>query len=202
MNQLERGLVNVIAATLVSTTASAQVAAPKTSIMGLVEDGNRFVQAAIVGDPTPPRATGASAETTETATDPKPLFDFAPRASVVARDWRGSLRVAGRTTVLDDLRPSASNRMVLLRLESDARFAPFAQVGAGEWRIDPVLFPSMPAHEAIAGQIGAGFELKTLRGVVIGGETQYTILYREGPHDGDDVAPHIFAFIFAAKTAW
>ena len=198
MNQLERGLYIVIAATLVSTTASAQVAAPKTSIMGLVEDGNRFVQAAIASDPSPPRTTETA---TESAPDPKPLFDLVSRVSVVARDWRGSLRVAGRTTLVDDLRPSASNRMVLLRLESDARFAPFAQVGAGEWRIDPVLFPSMPTHEAIAGQIGAGFELHTLRGIEVAGETQYTILYRE-PHDSDDVAPHIFAFIFAAKSAW
>lgn len=201
MNQLERGLFIVIAATLVSTSASAQVAAPKTSIMGLVEDGNRFVQAAIVGDPSPSRTT-ESASPTPSAAEEKPLFDLVPRASVVARDWRGSLRVAGRTSLLDDVRPSASNRMVLLRLESDARFAPFAQVGAGEWRIDPVLFPSMPTHEAIAGQIGAGFELRTLRGIEVAGETQYTILYREGPHDGDEVAPHIFAFIFAAKSEW
>lgn len=129
-----------------------------------------------------------------------PPADFAPHASLVARDWRGSLHVAGRTMLLDDVRPSASNRSVLARLTCDAELSPYVQIGAGQWRIDPVLFPSLPTHETLAGQIGAGFQIDA-GGVQIAGEATWTILYREGGSVArDDVVAPILAVVVAAQT--
>lgn len=193
-----------IATSIVLTTAPARAAdvAPKTTLLGLVEDGNRFVNAAMAGTAPSGRTPSENVAASRPAAEPPPLVDFAPRASLVARDWRGSLRVAGRTMLLDDLRPSASQRMVLARVASDARLSPFVQIGAGEWRIDPVLFPNLPSRQAMAGQVGAGFELRTRSGVSVASEASYTFLYRPGPVAVEDGAPRIVALLFAIQTAW
>lgn len=176
-----------------------------TTILNLVEDGNRFVTAAMAG--TAPNGSesspGAHANPTAETVEPPPLVDILPRASLVARDWKGSMKVAGRTMLLDDLRPAASQRMVLFRIESDARLSPYAQVGAGEWRVDPVLLPALPTWQALAGQIGAGAELRTSKGVQIAGEVGYTFFYSAGPPlPADDIAPRLLTVLFAAQTSW
>ena len=76
----------------------------------------------------------------------RPLIELAPCATVVLRDWRGSFHVVGAPSLLlDDVRPAASSRMVVVRVASSGQLVSFAQVGAGEWRIDPVLFPRLVA---------------------------------------------------------
>src|SRR5690349_4732600 len=67
-----------------------------TTLLGLVEDGNRFVTAAMAGAaPSGRDANASNANPTAEATDPPPLVDILPRVSLVARDWRGSMKVAG-----------------------------------------------------------------------------------------------------------
>jgi hypothetical protein len=127
------------------------------------------------------------------------LMDLsAPSVSVVARDWHGSMRLMGdRTLVLDDLRATASNRMVLTRLATDGRLSTFVQVGVGEWRIDPAMFPNARSYSEIAGQLGAGFELRLSSRTRIASEVSYTALYRDLHYTPDQVAPRILAFAMA-----
>ena len=129
----------------------------------------------------------------------KPFFDLAaPSASVVARDWHGSLRIMGdRSLVLDDLRATASNRMVLGRLATDSRMSTFVQVGLGQWRIDPAMFPTARSYSEIAGQIGSGFELQLSSRFRIASEVTYTALYRDLHYTSDEVAPRIVTFAVA-----
>ena len=165
----------------------------------MLSDSQRFVHAVLSGN-APSGATPAPVEAQKPVTLP-PLVDFLPRASIVARDWQGSMRVAGaRTLLLDDLRPSGSMRMVTVRLASDARLAPFVQVGAGQWRIDPAMFPHMPRLTSYAGQAAAGFELRAAERLTIGGEAQYNILYRE--ENGEGTMPRFVAFILAAQSSF
>ncbi len=99
--------------------------------------------------------------------------------------------------LVDDLRPTASNRMVVARLATDARLSTFVQVGAGEWRIDTAMFPNARSYSEVAGQVGTGFELHLPRGLRIAGEAQYTALYRDLHYTSDEVAPRILAFVVA-----
>lgn len=187
-----------------SGSARASERTPKTSLLDLALDGNRLVTAAMNGTAPSGRESSANeSNPTAAPVQPPPLVDLLPRASLVARDWRGSLKVAGRTMLIDDLRPAASHRMVIARIASDARLSPYAQVGAGEWRVDPVLFPQMPTRQAYAGSVGAGLELRTNAGLQIAGEAGYTIFYREGPKDAlDERDPHVLTVLFAAQTSW
>ena len=128
-----------------------------------------------------------------------PLFDLAPNASLVARDWKGSMKLAGdRTMLVDDLRPTASTRMVVGRLStSRAWVTTFAQVGVGEWRIDTAMFPNARSYSETAGQIGAGFELRLPARLRVSAEAQYTMLYRDMSFTVDEVAPRMAAFVLA-----
>jgi hypothetical protein len=199
----------IIAATVVfsaSGVARASDPTPKTTLLDLALDGNRFVTGAMNGGAPSGResASATNANPTAAPAEPPPLVDILPRASLVARDWRGSMKVAGRTMLIDDLRPAASHRMVFLRIASDARLSPYAQVGAGEWRVDPVLFPQMPTRQAYAGSVGAGLELRTNAGLKIAGEADYSFFYREGPSAADDPGPgsRLLTILFAAQTTW
>ena len=129
----------------------------------------------------------------------KPLLDFSsPSASIIARDWHGSIRLMGdRTLVLDELRATASNRMVMARLATDARISTFVQLGVGEWRIDPAMFPSARSYSEMAGQVGSGIELRIASRVRVAGEVTYTALYRDLHYTSDEVAPRIVAFAVA-----
>jgi hypothetical protein len=201
--QLSRFLFSAV---IVTASASARAAdrAPKTSLLDLALDGNRLVSAAMNGAaPSGREARASESNPTAAPAEPAPLVDLLPRASLVARDWRGSLKVAGRTMLIDDLRPAASHRMVIARIASDARLSPYAQIGAGEWRVDPILFPQMPTRQAYAGSIGAGLELRTNAGFQIAGEADYTMFYREGPKDPVEARdPHVLTVLFAAQTSW
>lgn len=206
--QLHRLPTIVVTASLILSAArsadATEPTAPKTTLLDLALDGNRFVAATMSGAAPSGResAQAANANPTAAPADPPPLVDLLPRVSLVARDWRGSMKVAGRTMLIDDLRPAASHRMALARISSDSRFSPYAQAGAGEWRVDPVLFPQMPTRQTLAGSIGAGFELRTLKGMQIAGEANYTFFYREGPVAADDIAPRLLTVLFAAQTSW
>lgn len=196
-------LVSSVAVTAAGAARAAETA-PKMTLLDLALDGNRFVSGAMHGSAPSGRESSSATNANPTAApaEPPPLVDLLPRASLVARDWRGSLKVAGRTMLIDDLRPAASHRMVFARIASDARLAPYAQLGAGEWRVDPVLFPQMPTRQAYAGSIGAGLELRTGAGIKIAGETNYTFFYREGPVAADDPGPRLLTVLFAAQTRW
>src|SRR5690606_36543739 len=86
-------------------------------------------------------------------------FGVAPRVTLVARDWASSTRLAGdRLSVVDAIRLSASTRMVVGRARlSNARFAPFVQIGMGQWRVDRNYLPFTPSSIEVASQLGTGF---------------------------------------------
>jgi hypothetical protein len=188
------------------STALAADSGPKTA--GIVGEAERWLTAAAAG-PTvasDPTAHGASTERGATAqrdvaerTEERPFVDFSsPHVALVARDWRGSMQLVGnRTMLVDDLRPTASNRMVVARLATDARLSTFAQIGAGEWRIDTAMFPNARSYSEVAGQIGAGFELRLSSSLRVAGEAQNTALYRDLHYTSDEVAPRMLAFVVA-----
>jgi hypothetical protein len=109
-------------------------------------------------------------------------FGVAPRVTLVARDWANSTRLAGdRMSILESYRLSQSTRMVVGRMRlSGARFTPFLQVGVGQWRVDRNYLPHLPQSIEIAGQAGAGFELRVARGWQMAAEMTGTSLIREG----------------------
>jgi hypothetical protein len=178
---------------------------------GIVDEAKRWLSAAAAG-PTvgsdtstvgPARDANATAERRAPQTTPlskeKPFVDFSsPNVSLVARDWRGSFKLVGdRTLLVDDLRPTASNRLVVVRLATDARLTTFAQLGVGEWRIDPTMFPNARSYSEVAGQVTTGFELRLPSGLRVAGEAQYTALYHDLHYGPDEVAPRIVAFVVA-----
>jgi hypothetical protein len=196
-----------IALLAITQPAVAQERAGKSP--GIIGEAERWLTAATAGptvasDPTTPRNASTTAEraTEETTSggERKPFVDFAPNASLVARDWRGSMKLAGqRTMLVDDLRPTASNRMVVARIATnDAWLTTFAQLGAGEWRIDTAMFPNARSYSEMAGQIGGGFELRLPSRLRIAGEAQYTMLpFRDISYTTEEVAPRMVAFVLA-----
>ena len=180
-------------------------------VPGIVGEAQRWLSAASAGplvasEPTThgvwregsPSAEHGTASPASLTKD-KPFLDFsAPTLSLVARDWHGSLRIAGdRKLLVDDLRPTASSRLIVARIATDARLTTFAQVGAGEWRIDPVMFPNARAYSEVAGQISVGFELRLPSGLRVAGEGQYTALFHDLHYSTDEIAPRIMAFVVA-----
>ena len=99
------------------------------------------------------------------------------------------------------MRPSASNRLLLARVAAPTRLAPFAQVGAGEWRIDPVMFPAFPRYGAFCGQLGAGVELAVTKRLSVAGEAEYTFLYGASPW-ADVSTPRVLSAIVAAHATF
>lgn len=183
--------------------------APAVTNPGIIGEAEQWVQAVMAGptaasDPTA-RTVSATAERAPAAEQPQaqaaetPMFDLAPSASLVARDWRGSMKLAGdRTMLVDDLRPTANTRMVVGRVATaEARLTTFAQVGAGEWRVDTAMFPNARSYSETAGQLGGGFELRLPAQLRVSGEAQYTVLSRSLTYAADEVAPLIAAFVFA-----
>ena len=176
---------------------------------GIIGEAERWLNAAIAGptvasEPSARAAAGEGAATAERDADvpedaDKPSFmALVPNATLVARDWRGSMKLAGqRTMLVDELRPTASNRMVVARVATGGQFTTFGQLGVGEWRIDTAMFPNARAYSEIAGQVGAGFELALSSRVRVGGEAQYTVLSRSATYGPDEIAPRILAFVLA-----
>ena len=189
-----------------SASSATRAGAGSRSGIGLVDEAERWLTAATAG-PTvasePADHGNAKASTTAERAAPttevdRAFVDFSPFASVVARDWHGAVKVVGdRTMLVDDLRPTASNRMVMGRLATDARLSLFAQAGVGEWRIDPAMFPNARSYSEMAGQVGVGFDLRLPRNLRVASEAQYTMLYRDLHYTADEVAPRILAFVVA-----
>ena len=109
-------------------------------------------------------------------------FAIDPRMTLIARDWNGSMRLAGdRLSLVDSMRLSASTRMVVGRARlSSARFAPFLQLGLGQWRVDRTYLPLTPFTEEIATQLGGGFELRLAKRWHTAVETDCTSILRQG----------------------
>ena len=106
---------------------------------------------------------------------------FRPTVSLVARDWASSFRVSGdRLALVDTLRLTSSTRMVLARVRmTDARIAPFAQVGLGQWRTDPYVLPLTVRYEEIAAQASAGLEVRIVGTWLMALDSTMTVLHRE-----------------------
>ncbi|HEX8794940.1 MAG TPA: hypothetical protein VF765_28535 [Polyangiaceae bacterium] len=105
---------------------------------------------------------------------------FAPRMSVVARDWGSSQLLVGNLTVTDQLRLTRSSRMVVSRIRlAEGRLVPFAQLGIGEWRVDRTLVPTLPLNQQLAAQAGAGFELTVAPSVAVALEANWTLLWND-----------------------
>jgi hypothetical protein len=163
-----------------------------------------------------PRCAHAGCETSTNATAAAPerglklnvqdtgndLIAFRPVMSLVARDWNSSFRVAGdRLAVIDTMRLTTSTRMVLTRVRmSDARIAPFAQVGLGQWRTDPFLLPLTPRYEEIAAQAAGGVELRLVGSWQLALETTMTMLYREQQNSRELPSARMWSTTFASRV--
>lgn len=210
---LLRPTLAVLASFVVLTTSESAFASDgePRSAPGIVGEAERWLSEAAAGPVvgSEPAMQGASRDASATAergvasslppAKEKPFVDFSsPRLSVIARDWRGSLRIAGdRTLLVDDLRPTASNRLVVARVATDSELTTFVQLGVGEWRIDPAMFPNARSYSEMAGQASTGFELRLPSGLRVAGEAQYTALYRDLHYTSDEVAPRILSFVVA-----
>lgn len=203
-------LTSVAAALLTTSTAhAAGDAAPKTGFVTMIDQGQQWLKAATAGptaasDPTQPSrgeptASRAEHDAPAAAEAPHPFLSLVPNASVVARDWRGSLQVLGAHSMLiDDVRPTASNRMVMGRLTSEGeRLSLFTQLGVGQWRVDTVMFPNALADEAIAAQVGVGFELRLNAHMRLAGELDHTMLYRNLHYSENETTPRMTSFVCA-----
>lgn len=199
-------------------TSSARADVPgKADIIRVVDDGTQALSAFIAGPNAASQAghLGARPEadrpptSTPEAKPVNPDARFLPRPSLLLRDWRESFVVAGAPALLvDDIRPFATNRVALARLTAPAietkratlSVSPFAQVGAGEWRIDPVLIPAMPIASTYAGQIGGGLEITIARQVHIAAEGQTTYLYGAQPWSGNVTMPRVLSGVVALQA--
>lgn len=109
--------------------------------------------------------------------------------SLVARDWDAAKLLMGRLSAVDQVQHGRSWRMALLR----ARFAegplvPFAQLGLGQWRVDPDM-PAIRHEQVFAGQLGGGVELVLSSWASIALEADCSMLVRERRLDGPDGEP-------------
>ena len=163
-----------------------------------------------------PRCSPAGCETNTNATAAAPERGFKPTVqdtsnevlalrpmmSLVARDWGSSFRVAGdRLALIDAMRLTTSTRMVLARVRmSDARIAPFAQVGLGQWRTDPYVLPFTPRYEEIAAQAAGGVEIRIFSSWQVAAETTTTMLYREQGNSRDRPSAHMWSTTFASRV--
>ena len=205
-------------ATMFATRAAMADATPKgVDWSRLLSDLDRVArQGADVLDS--PRCSPSGCETSTNATAAAPergfklnvqdtandLLAFRPAMSLVARDWNSSFRVAGdRLALIDVVRLTTSTRMVLTRVRmSDARIAPFAQVGLGQWRADPVVLWRTPDYEEIAAQAAGGVELRLIGTWQVALETATTVLYREQQNSRDLPSARMWSTMLASSVAF
>jgi hypothetical protein len=142
------------------------------------------------------RSLGAS------VSEPK-WFGLSPHVSLIARDWGGAQLLLGHLALTDQLRLSRSSRMVVTRVRlADGRFAPFAHVGLGQWRVDTDLMPVLPRDVELATQVGGGFELAFTRRATLAIEADHTILIRE-QHEPQMIAtPYVWGAFLAARAVF
>jgi hypothetical protein len=205
----------LLATTFASSVALADAMPKNLDWSRVVSDLDRVArQGASVLDS--PRCSPAGCETSTNATAAAPerglklnvqntandLLALRPMMSLVARDWGSSFRVAGdRLALIDVMRLTTSTRMVLARVRmSDARIAPFAQVGLGQWRTDPFVLPLTPRYEEIAAQGTAGVELRLMGTWQVAVETTTTMLYREQQNSRDLPSAHMWSTTFASRV--
>lgn len=191
MNRLFKNLGKTIAAAAVATVATFTATPAKadqtvdwTKILGELDymvrtgstelpqtkfESKRQTPQLTVGDPSPQNMGNA-------------WFGVAPKVTLVARDWSSSTRLMGdKMGFIENLRLAQSTRMVVGRVRLDsanARVIPFVQMGVGQWRVDRRYVPTMPLSVEVAGQLGAGFELRVSRRVQIAAEMTATRLIR------------------------
>ncbi len=130
-------------------------------------------------------------------------FGLSPHVSLIARDWGGAQLLLGHLALTDQLRLSRSSRMVVTRVRlADGRFAPFAHVGLGQWRVDTDLMPVLPRDVELATQLGGGFELAFSRRATLAIEADHTILIRE-QHEPQMIAtPYVWGAFLAARAVF
>jgi hypothetical protein len=128
-------------------------------------------------------------------------FGVSPHVSIVARDWGGAQLLLGHLTLTDQLRLSRSSRMFVSRVRlADGRFAPFAHVGIGQWRVDTDLMPVLPRDVELATQLGLGFEIAFARQAALALEGDYTILIRDQHEPQMVAAPHLLGAFLAGRA--
>jgi hypothetical protein len=136
-----------------------------------------------------------------------PWVVFVPRLSLVARDWRNARMLSGDVLALTDkMRVTGSSRMVLGRVYlGGGRIAPFAQLGAGQWRVDRDIIPNYACDQELAAQLGFGVESKVSRIAALALETDYTVLLRDastGPMAANLPAPRFMGVVGAARFSF
>ena len=121
------------------------------------------------------------------------IFELAPRFSLVARDWSFSYKVSReRLALVDETRLTSSSRMVLGRIRlNQSRISPYAQVGLGQWRIDPYLMPLNQRFTEIAAEAALGIEIRVMGTWQLAAQTSTTMLYREYREPKDMAAPGV-----------
>ena len=152
-----------------------------------------------------PRCSETGCEVSPTATAPErhyvtrlqntqsSLFALAPRFSLVARDWSAAYKVSGeRLALVDETRLTSSSRMVLSRIRlNTSRISPYAQVGLGQWRIDPYLMPLNQRYTEMAAEAAIGIEVRVIGTWNLAAQTSTTMLYREYREPKDAAAPGV-----------
>ena len=121
--------------------------------------------------------------------------------AVVARDWQGAQRLLGsHLCATDALRVARSSRMVVGRVGlRGGRVMPFAQIGLGQWRLDPELLPYFPHETEMAAQLGMGFEITLSHRASLAFEADHTVLYREA-HESHVASPHVWGGFAVARV--
>jgi hypothetical protein len=72
------------------------------------------------------------------------------------------------------------------------------QLGAGQWRFDPVMLPFMGDGAQLAGNAGGGLELRLSEHAGAGLECLYTYRLR----DGTDPTPHFLTTLLAFRASY
>jgi hypothetical protein len=182
-------LVAVAAAAIASMTLAGAARAsepPRVDWLKVLTEIDQTVRAG--GERPAPQLSTRHAGRPALIDDPSPQnlgnawFGVAPRVTLVARDWTSSTLLAGdRMSLVEQMRLAASTRMVVGRVRlGHARFAPFIQVGIGQWRTDRRYLPLTPTVIEVAGQLGTGFELRLTRRWQLAAEATSTTLVQEG----------------------
>jgi len=141
---------------------------------------------------------------TLTTDDPTPKEDVAPRLmpSLIARDWKGAMAIAGGSTIpTDEIRLTRSSRMMLGRLSlGNGAIVPFAHFGVGEWRYDHELLPLMPHNEEYAAQASAGVEIRISPDAALAWEADYTVLCRMHREPHNNPNPYLLGSFAVLET--
>jgi hypothetical protein len=187
----------VVAATLVAAPARGDSSLRLSVDWGKLETVLREGPAALF--PQPRESLLSSSERSER--NDMQWFGLSPHVSLVARDWAGAQLLLGHLTLTDLLRLSRSSRMFVTRVRlADGRFAPFAHVGFGQWRVDTDLMPVLPHDVELAAQVGLGFEVTLSRHAALAIEGDHTILLREQREPQMIATPHLWGAFLAARA--